>query len=192
MKLSLLAAAAAAATAAAGLLGAGAASAQMLNLPSTFLGPTTSYGTLGYTFQDRNSAYSPSLGSVTGRLGARFGPYLGVEGEYSYGVDDDRNAAFKTEVQNQYAGYGVAYLPLRPNFDLFARLGYGQQDIRRGTEPGGVPTFKYAADGVNYGAGAQYFFTRYDGLRFDYTRYDPTARAVATSDTYGVSYVRRF
>ncbi len=190
MKLFLLAAAAA--TSAAGLLAAGGASAQMVNLPSTFLGPTTSYGTLGYTFQDRNTRLSPSEGSVTARLGARFGPYLGAEGEYAYGVDDDTNRGVKSEVQNQYAGYGVAYLPLRRNFDLFARLGYGQQDLRRGIEGTGQPTFKYAAPSVNYGAGAQWFFDRHDGVRFDYTRYDPTDRIVATSDTFGASYVRRF
>ena len=168
------------------------ASAQALSLPSTFLGPTTAYGTLGYTFENRNTRLSPTVGSITGRLGARFGPFLGVEGEYSYGVDDDRTRGFKTSTQNQYAGYGVAYLPLRRDFDLFARVGYGAQDLRVANETTGLLRLKGTVAGVNYGAGAQWFFRSQDGVRFDYTRYDPSDRGVSTSDTYGVSYIHRF
>ena len=169
-----------------------AASAQAINLPATPLGPTTAYGTLGYTFQDRNTAFSPTLGAVTGRLGARFGGFLGVEGEYSYGVDSDQNRGFKSSIENQYAAYGVAYLPLRRNLDLFARLGYGAEDVRLGAVDPAAPLAKITPDGVNYGAGAQWFFRPSEGVRFDYTRYDPTDRGFATADTYGVSYVHRF
>lgn len=168
------------------------ASAQALSLPSTFLGPTTAYGTLGYTFENRDIRLSPTVGSVTGRLGARFGPFLGIEGEYSYGLDDDRTRGFKTSTENQYAGYGVAYLPLRRDFDLFARIGYGAQDLRVANEAEELLRLKGTAAGVNYGAGAQWFFRRQDGVRFDYTRYDPSDRRVSTADTYGVSYIHRF
>ena len=185
-------AATAAVAVAASALAAGAAGAQALPLPSTFLGPTTGYGTLGYTWENRNTVRDPSVASVTGRLGARFGRYLGVEGEYSYGTEDDTVRGVNTSVQNQYAGYGVAYLPLRPNFDLFARAGYGAQDLRIGDAATGSPLLKGSAAGVNYGAGAQWFFRPQDGVRFDYTRYDPDDRGVATADTYGLSYVRRF
>ena len=122
------------------------------------------------------------MGSVTGRLGARFGGFLGVEGEYSYGVDSDHSNGFKTSAENQYAGYGVAYLPLRRDFDLFARVGYGSQDLRVADEAADLLRLKGSAAGVNYGAGAQWFFLRHDGVRFDYTRYDPSNRGVATAD----------
>ena len=173
-------------------LASATASAQVLSLPSTFLGPTTGYGTLGYTFENRDTRLSPTTGSVTGRLGARFGPFLGVESEYSYGVDDDHTHGFKTSTENQYAGYGVAYLPLRRNFDLFARVGYGAQDLRVANETVDLLRLKGTVAGVNYGAGAQWFFRRQDGVRFDYTRYDPSDRGISTADTYGVSYIHRF
>lgn len=183
---------AAASVAAGAGLAATAAAAQTLPLPSTFLGQTTAYGTLGYTWEDRNTRLSPTVGSVTGRLGARFGRFLGVEGEYGYGVQDDHSRDIKTSVQNQYAGYGVAYLPLRRDIDLFARVGYGTQDLRVGERSTGLALLKGSVDGVNYGAGAQWFFRPRDGVRFDYTRYDPDERRVSTADTYGVSYVHRF
>ena len=48
------------AAAALAALGAGAASAQSLSLPSTPLGATTAYATLGYTWEDRNTRLSPN------------------------------------------------------------------------------------------------------------------------------------
>ena len=173
------------------VVGVTTASAQSVSLPATPLGQTTAYATLGYTWENRDTRSSPTVGSVTGRLGTRFGSYLGVEGEYSYGVESDTSGAHNTSVQNQFAGYGVAYLPLRPNFDLFARLGYGSQYLRL-ENVADASLLKGYAGGVNYGAGAQFFFLPKDGLRFDYTRYDPDYRHLATADTYAISYVHRF
>ncbi|MCI3134946.1 hypothetical protein [Phenylobacterium aquaticum] len=72
------------ATAAAGLLAAtlvpAVASAQDLS-------PVTGYGTLGYAASEANGV---NLGALQGRVGARFGKYLGVEGEAAFGVNNDK------------------------------------------------------------------------------------------------------
>ncbi|WP_293390514.1 outer membrane beta-barrel protein [Phenylobacterium sp. RIFCSPHIGHO2_01_FULL_69_31] len=113
MKLILVAALAAA---------AGAAQAQTLNSPQI-------YGSIGYTEKNQSD-----LGAVQLRLGARFGPNFGVEGEFANGVksrtDNSLNtqapSTVKTTLRHEIAAYAVGYLPLSPKADLFARVGYGQ------------------------------------------------------------------
>ena len=52
---------------------------------------TTGYATLGYS--DVQAA-NITNGAVTGRAGVRFGRYFGVEGEFNFGVNDDRFVFF--------------------------------------------------------------------------------------------------
>src|SRR5476649_255116 len=93
-----------------------AASAQ--TAPTTNVG-TTFYGTLGYA--DSNTDHL-NLGTIQGRVGARFGQYFGVEGELGAGVTNDKTTVggidIKAKIQNQEAIYGVGFLPLSPEFEL--------------------------------------------------------------------------
>src|SRR5471032_709693 len=129
---------------------------------------TSFYGTLGYADTDLDHV---NLGSIQGRLGARFGQYFGVEGELAGGVKDDKVTSAGTDVKvklnNQEAIYGVGFLPLSPNFDLLARVGYGHTD-GSGSVAGVTATAK--GDSWNYGVGGQYTFDGKNGVRVDYTR----------------------
>lgn len=150
--------------------------------------PSATYGSLGYTGIDSTKG-SNDLGAITGRIGERFGKYFGVEAELSGGVKSDSNNAtgFKTSLDHQYAGYVVGYLPLTPNADLFARVGYGNSRIREE----GVGGYSFNTESLNYGAGAQYFFDAHNGVRAEYTREDN--HDIGTdANTYTVSYVRKF
>ena len=73
------------------------------------------YGTLGV---DDFSSHSADIGAVTGRLGARFGRYLGVEGELSGGFNGARTNIGGTRsdvtLRDQYAAYAVGFLPVGP------------------------------------------------------------------------------
>ena len=110
MKTLILAASAAAAIAAV----PGLASAQTANPGTSF------YGTLGYA--DSNTDHL-NLGTIQGRVGARFGQYLGVEGELGFGVAGDKTTRggvdVKANLQNQEAIYGVGFLPVSPQWDIW-------------------------------------------------------------------------
>lgn len=148
-----------------------------------------SYGTIGYTQLDGSDG---DLGAITGRLGTKLNPNFGLEGEVSFGVDDDESsfAGVDTKVELEYdaAAYGVAYLPFSDQFELFGRLGYGTTEIKAS-----APGVSLTEDGEswNYGAGAQYFFDGQNGVRGDWTRRDFTDDG-GEVDTYSLNYVRRF
>src|SRR6185437_11403576 len=143
------------------------------------------YGTLGYANAHTSGV---DLGAIEGRLGYRFNNWLGVEGELAGGVKDDKSTqtftggtvTSKIKLQNEEAIYGVGFLPISPNFDLLARIGYGDTRIKASataTGTGVVPvSASQSAHGGswNFGAGAQYFLDGKNGLRGDYTRQEFT------------------
>jgi len=182
------------------LLGSVAAAAQTED-------PVNWYGTLGYSKLDGSQL---TLGAATGRVGARFGDYFGAEGELSLGVDTDHFIYFppcfgpicslaifrvNSRLSNAEGLYGVGYLPIVPDLDLFARAGYGFSRYSAAhTFFGG-----YDEQSFNYGAGGQMFFDGADGIRLDYTRQSATSQtrpgreAIGNNaDIWSVSFVRRF
>ena len=181
MKLSMLVAAGAAVVSAAALTAMPAA-AQTVSAPAF-------YGNLGYSFIDADDA---NLGAITGRLGARLHPNFGVEGELGLGVDDDSvrigAANVKTELKHSVAAYGVGFLPVTPQFELLARVGYGSSKIRASAV--GVSASD-TNESWNYGVGAQYSFDGANGVRLDYTRHDFNHDG-GNADVWAVSYVRKF
>jgi hypothetical protein len=134
---------------------------------------TTVYGNIGYTQFDGDAV---DVGGVTGRIGATFGRYIGVEGEGTVGTNDDNGV----ELDSALGIYAVGHLPITDRFDLFARAGASRVE----TSPGGDD------DAFSYGVGANYFFTDKDGIRGDWTKHDFDNGGDV--DTYSVSYVRRF
>jgi len=127
----------------------------------------------GYTHFDGDGG--AELGAITGRLGVGFGQHFAIEGEASLGVKDDGGL----ELDNEIGLFGVAKLPLSPQFDIFARAGFSRIE----TSPGGEE------DGAAYGVGGQYNLTANDGIRGDWTRHDYDAGDV---DAYSIAYVRKF
>jgi hypothetical protein len=150
---------------------------------------TTFYGTLGY---DNTSLDHIDLGAIQGRVGARFGQYFGVEGELAGGVKNDKvnvspGVDVKVKLDHQEAIYGVGFLPVAPNFDLLARVGYGHTE-GSGSVAGASATAK--GDSWNYGVGGQYTFDGKNGVRVDYTRED--FRHSDDANVWAVSYLRKF
>ena len=147
-------------------------------------------GSIGYTVVDGGDDDDFSLGAITARIGADFTPNLGVEGEVGFGVkDEDIDTAFgdvNVELKNHLGAYVVGKLPLSPQAELFARLGYANFDI----EASGLgASVEEDFGGVSYGVGGTYFFDGVNGIRGDYTRTDSDD---ADIDVFSVSYVRRF
>lgn len=144
----------------------------------------------GYTQLDTEAA---DLGAITARVGAKLTPYLGVEGEGSIGVLRDRHnvgdVSTKFEHRWDAAAYGVATLPVQPNIDLFARVGYGVTEFR--ASPVLAASSSDHLESVNYGAGAEYRLDNQNGVRADWTRRD-FRDGDGKADAYTVSFVRRF
>ena len=158
---------------------------------SSPLAPITPYVNLGYSYADstlNNFAANPGFSVIDGRLGAKIGRYLGAEGELGFGVNTTSQGGVGYKVRNTYAGYAVGFLPIMPNADLFARIGYGHENLRA-TVNG--QSFNTGTDSVNFGAGGEYFLTPNDGIRVDYTR-DDFRDDNGHANVWGVSYVRRF
>jgi hypothetical protein len=157
------------------------------------LSPIQGYGTLGYSNLDGNGV---DLSAVQGRLGARFGRYLGIEAELSGGVNYDKTAdglggPLKVGLRNQEAIYGVGFLPVTPGLDLFARGGFGGTDAKLG-DYATATTYRYGSESWNYGAGAQYFFSNGpNGVRADYTRYD-YEHDQPDENVWSIAFVRKF
>jgi outer membrane immunogenic protein len=129
------------------------------------------YGNLGWSGVNAQGSWTHS---ITGRVGGRFGRFVGVEGEVSGGLSTDHHVTGTTNVGVKQtlagAAYGVGFLPLGSNFDLLARVGYGAS--RFNVEPAGLASYHVSEHGIRYGAGAQYFFDGRNGIRADWTRHD--------------------
>lgn len=158
------------------------------------MGATRLYGTVGYANADLEDV---NLGAIQGRLGARFGPYFGVEGEAAFGIDDDSidtglappaPASVDVELKHQLGIYGVVFLPTSENFDLFARVGYSTSEIE--AEAAGISADE-DADGWAFGVGGQFFFDGVNGVRADYTRHEFNDDG-GDADVWSIAYSRRF
>jgi outer membrane immunogenic protein len=139
------------------------------------------YGSVGLSHVDAD--IDVSFEALTGRLGARFTPNLAVEGEGSFGFEQDDLDGVNYELTNDFGIYGVVLWPMTDNADLLLRVGTGTSQIEVGGED-------VDNNGVRYGAGAQFFFNAVSGVRIDLTRFNLDDDVDA--DVYTVSYVHKF
>jgi hypothetical protein len=173
----------AAASAAALCALAGAAQAQTA-------APVGVYGSIGYSNTHSDNV---DLGAIQGRLGYRIMPYAGIEGEVAVGVKkDDVSVAGVTgraKLKHEAAIYGVGFLPLSDQTDLFARVGYGNTKVKVSALGSSAE-----ADGNrwNFGVGGQHYFDGLNGVRVDYTRQEFTKNDSGHADVYSIAYTRRF
>lgn len=148
------------------------------------------YGNLGVTaYHVSDGVNSANLGALGGRVGARFAKYIGVEGEAGFGVNSVNVAGSNVKISSAFGGYAVGFLPVAPNADIFARVGYGHETA---SASGGGFSLTVGGDTVNYGGGGQYFFDDKNGMRLDYTRFQSTHSGGGGTDTFSVAYVRKF
>src|SRR6185312_16286029 len=147
------------AAAAAPLASAGAAAALADQATDIFTG----YVNFGYSYADFSPAH---LHVLHGRIGGRFQRYFGIEGEGAFGVSSDTVSqggyTINTKLKSEFAGYAVGYIPLSPMADIFGRVGYGRSNLHGYIA--GIGGGDVSEDSLNFGGGAQYFFTRNDGL----------------------------
>ena len=144
---------------------------------------TSVYGTLGYANAGQDGAH---LSAIQGRLGARFGQYIGVEGEVAAGLGSTKVLGVDVKLSSQYAAYGVVFMPLSTKLDGFVRVGYGRVNLSASYLGG--PSVTAGNNGVSVGGGMQYFFTKNDGIRAEYTY----TRAGGNTNVLAVAYVRKF
>ena len=171
--------------------------------------PDGAYANLGWSHVTTNGA---STEGIQGRLGYRFMPFLGVEGELRGGLTTGNatvnyttgappvTTAITSGVKQSMAGAGyvVGFLPLMPNrLDLLARVGYGWS--RYDLTPTGLAASHADEHGLRYGVGGQYLFDGSNGVRVDWTREHmsnftvPTGLAVDNNaSVWGVSFVHKF
>lgn len=149
----------------------GVAAAALLALAapaSAQVGRTGAYVGLGAT---HFSVEDVDVVGATGRLGYRFHPNFGVEGEASFGIDGDEADVLGTPVdvdlENQYGAYAVGFLPVTSNVELLGRVGWTSIDAE-----GSFGGFTAGAedDGLGLGVGAQWHVNDRFAIRGDYTR----------------------
>jgi outer membrane immunogenic protein len=104
--------------------------------------------------------------------------------------DDVTVGATTVNVEHEYdaAVYAVGILPISPNFELFARGGYGTTEIK--ASAAGVSASD-SGESWNYGVGANYFIDGRNGIRADWTRRDFTNDG-GEADVWSLGYVRKF
>lgn len=190
------------------LMAAASAAALVCVVPavaSAQTAPTTGiYGTLGYANTNDTGA---NLGTIQGRLGYRFNNWLGVEGELAGGVKSDTvstNVGAATvrgdaKISHQEAIYGVGFLPVGTNWDLLARVGYGNTHVKISNATvsgvgGTVSGLSDSGDGKswNYGLGAQYHWDGVNGVRADYTRESFTGDNSGHADVWAIAFSHKF
>ena len=141
-----------------------------------------------------------------GRLGYRINEFFAIEGEIGFGLGGDEfdrvvpidvlgtpvnvDANISGDVDNYYIAFARGILPIADQFDIFARIGYGEATGEAsvvGMVAGltGAGSVSDNVSGVAYGVGGQYNLTANDGIRADYTRLDDT-------DIISLAYSRRF
>jgi opacity protein-like surface antigen len=132
--------------------------------------------------------------NISAKIGYNFTQNFAVEGQGAFGVIDDEIEDVDVGIDNSFAAFAKASLPLEGGSELFVRGGYHFTQI--GGESGGVGA-SVDTDGFALGGGGQYMFTDRDGVRLEYTYYDLNVDEDLTDESgsanvYSLSYVRKF
>lgn len=121
----------------------------------------------GYTHLEAEDA---ELGALTGRGTYFFNRYLGAEGEFSIGVQDEDVGGGTIELDNSLGAFGVLRAPVSERAELFGRVGYARSEFNASVP--GIGSASGDVDGLAYGVGGKLFFTERLGVRADVTRYE--------------------
>jgi outer membrane immunogenic protein len=168
------------------------ATAMMAATPAAarVIGDTGAYVGAGYTQYD---AEDVDVGGGTLRAGYRFHPNFGVEGEASFGIEgdtaDNLGTPVDVDLNQQYGVYGIGFLPISENFELFARAGYATIDAQ--SSVGGF-TAGTEDDGVGLGAGVNWGITENFAVRAEYTRLEADEEDNDGVNAFGLSGIWGF
>ncbi len=123
------------------------------------------------------------LGAIRGALSWQSSNFIGLEGEFAFGVgDDDIIPGVTAELKTMYGVYATATADISENAAIFARVGYAGGEV----EAAGLSSDD---SGLAYGAGAKFFLDGKNGVRIDYTKLDFDD---GDADVWSIGYVRRF
>lgn len=150
------------------------------------------YGGVGYTvFQADVGGEDASVGALLGRVGFKTSPFLGVEGEFSIGVQDDDfdvlGQTVSVGLDSEYGVFATGWLPVPLVGDLFGRVGYANLSVS--ADAPGLGSFDQDGSGLAYGAGVELSSIPFTKLRLEYTRYEPDDGEV---DSLSVSALLQF
>ena len=163
--------------------------AAQAQVASTAAVPTGVYANVNGGLADGGQA---DLGVIGGRLGYRFNNFMGVEGELATGLKSDTDniagVDVNTKLKHSAGVYGVGFLPVGPNTDVLARIGYGTTKLR--AKAAGVSASD-SEESWNFGVGAQHYLDGANGVRVDYTRQEFENDA-GHANVWTVGYTRRF
>jgi hypothetical protein len=142
-------------------------------------------GTLNASGQDLTGLANASVGdnatTYTVRAGWRFLPYLAFEaGYYDLGEYDFQGGVAGATVSGtakaKSAGLSlVAIAPMGPQFDLYARIGVEQSEIKVNASTNVTPGNANLADkqtGATYGVGGHWYFAKNIGLFAEWMKND--------------------
>lgn len=160
-----------------------------------FAQETGFYGDVGYShIMTDSDGEDYDIGAITGHGGLVFAPNFAVEGEVMVGVVDEDVTVSGVDVNvglNYLIGaYGRAQMPVTPQLTLFARAGLVNAEFEAEASGGGVTASESDSEtGAGYGVGGEFMFDDFNGVRFDYTRYDIED---LEADALTIAYKRRF
>jgi opacity protein-like surface antigen len=101
------------------------------------------------------------------QAGYMFNKYLAVEGRFWYGVNDltETIASVETKLSGDYSAWGIYVKPMYPitdSINIYALIGYGS--VKLAMDNGE----KWDTDGLSYGAGLSFNFTKNLSIFADY------------------------
>ena len=142
-------------------------------------------GNLNASGQDLTGLSNASVGdsstTYTARAGWRFSPYFAVEaGYYDLGEYDFQGGLGAATVSGTAKAKSVGLslvgiAPLSPAFDLYARIGVEQSEMKLNASTNLTPGNGNFADkqtGATYGVGGRWYFTRNVGLFAEWMKND--------------------
>ncbi|HVY88149.1 MAG TPA: porin family protein [Hyphomonadaceae bacterium] len=146
------------------ILAAAAGAAMMiLCAPASFAQVHADVGITGLQVDQQGS--DATLAGITGRLGYEINPFIGVEGELTFGIKDDKILGNKVKLNDQVGAFVRGHVPIGPLGSIYARAGYADTDIDS--------DFVAVGDGAGfaYGGGIELDVLGPARLRLDYTHY---------------------
>lgn len=175
------------------------------------------YISAGYNYLDFDEEVggSANVSAITARGGWQFTRMFAIEGDASFGIDDDRfdfdgdedDLDFDDNNDDDFddviagpgdlgldyliGGYGRVILPVSDKFDVSARAGYAFAEIDStvATLGGNELTFGGSDDGIAFGGSAAYDITENLSLRADYTHYDFSD---SNAESFGINLEVKF
>ncbi|MBE0485633.1 porin family protein [Marinobacter sp.] len=109
------------------------------------------YAGLNYTFMDVDfdGIASADVGTLSGKVGVMANEFLGIEARAGFGVDDDRIAGNKVELNSFFGGYATLNMVNQSPVTPYAVLGFTRVEATLGPVKDDDSDFSYGA-GVNF------------------------------------------